>query len=152
MQLHIAGKGLKSLYPYLFHVTCVVHLLYNCAMHIRAHYPSIDNLVSCVKACVMRSHSRWALFQPSWISSWASRYSLGQLARGSTLLLWTFAAGSWYCEQFQIQWCSCEKHESSCEWWKPNTQSGTNQALLLISCKSPGKGWMFGLYNSRSSC
>ena len=59
-----AGKGLKPLYPNLFHVTCVAHLLHNCAMHVRAHYPSVDNLVSCVKACVVRNHSRRALFQP----------------------------------------------------------------------------------------
>ena len=51
-----ADKGLKPLYPNLFHVTCVAHLLHNCAMHVRAHYPSVDNLVSCVKACV-RNHS-----------------------------------------------------------------------------------------------
>ena len=28
----IAGITLKSLYPKLFHVTCVAHLLHNCAM------------------------------------------------------------------------------------------------------------------------
>ena len=91
-----AGKGLKPLYPNLFHVTCVAHLLHNCAMQVRAHYPSVDNLVSCVKACVVRNHSRTSSLPASWISSWAYRYSLEQLAWASTLLLWTFAAGSWY--------------------------------------------------------
>ena len=147
-----AGKGLKPLYPNLFHVTCVAHLLHNCAMHVRAHFPSVDNLVSCVKACVVRNHLRRALFQPlgyppelivtrwgSWLE--AALYYCKHLPQVRDI-----------CEQFQIRWCSCEKRESSCDWWKPNTRSGTNQALLLISCKSPRKGWMFGLYNSRSSC
>ena len=31
-----AGKTLKELYPSLMHVTCVAHLLHNCAMRVRA--------------------------------------------------------------------------------------------------------------------
>ena len=33
-----AGITLKSLYPKLFHVTCVAHLLHNCAMKIKSHF------------------------------------------------------------------------------------------------------------------
>ena len=37
-----AGKILKELYPSLMHVTCVAHLLHNCAMRVRAHFKNID--------------------------------------------------------------------------------------------------------------
>ena len=36
--MSLAGKTLKKLYPSLMHVTCVAHLLYNCAMRVRAHF------------------------------------------------------------------------------------------------------------------
>ena len=36
--MSFAGKTLKELYPFLMHVTCVAHLLHNCAMRVRAHF------------------------------------------------------------------------------------------------------------------
>ena len=36
--MFLAGKTLKELYPSLMHVTCVAHLLHNCAMRVRAHF------------------------------------------------------------------------------------------------------------------
>ena len=38
----VAGITLKSLYPKLFHVTCVAHLLHNCAMKIKSHFEDAD--------------------------------------------------------------------------------------------------------------
>ena len=40
-----AGKTPKKLYPSLMHVTCVAHLLHNCAMHVRAHFKNIDEVI-----------------------------------------------------------------------------------------------------------
>ena len=40
-----AGKTLKELYPSLMHVTCVAHLLHNCAMRVRAHFKNIDEVI-----------------------------------------------------------------------------------------------------------
>ena len=37
-----ADITLKSLYPKLFHVTCVAHLLHDCAMKIRSHFEDVD--------------------------------------------------------------------------------------------------------------
>ena len=37
-----AGITLKSLYPKLFYVTCVEHLLHNCAMKIKSHFEDVD--------------------------------------------------------------------------------------------------------------
>ena len=42
--LSSAGKTLKELYPSLMHVTCVAHLLHNCAMRVRAHFKKIDEV------------------------------------------------------------------------------------------------------------
>ena len=32
--MQAAGKTLKNMYPQLFHVTCVAHLLHNCALRV----------------------------------------------------------------------------------------------------------------------
>ena len=40
-----AGIILKSLYTKLFHVTCVAHLLHNCAMKIKSHFEDVDKLI-----------------------------------------------------------------------------------------------------------
>ena len=37
-----AGITLKSLYPKLFHVSCVTHLLHICAMKIQFHFEDVD--------------------------------------------------------------------------------------------------------------
>ena len=36
--MSLAGKTLMELYPYLMHITCVAHLLHNCAMRVSAHF------------------------------------------------------------------------------------------------------------------
>ena len=41
-----AGITIKSLYPKLFHVTCVAHLLRNCAMKIKSHFEDVDQLIA----------------------------------------------------------------------------------------------------------
>ena len=48
--MSLAGKTLKELYPSLMHVTCVAHLLHNCAMRVRAHFQNIDEIIATVKA------------------------------------------------------------------------------------------------------
>ena len=42
-----AGITLKFLYPKLFHVTCVAHLLHNCAMKVKSHFEDVDQLINC---------------------------------------------------------------------------------------------------------
>ena len=37
---------LKSLYPKLFHVTCVAQLLHNCAMKIKSLFEDVDQLIA----------------------------------------------------------------------------------------------------------
>lgn len=73
-----AGATLKQLYPRLFHVTCMAHLLHNCAMKIKSHFPEVDNLIARVKAATVRNKVRKAMFssigyppQPV-VTRWAS--------------------------------------------------------------------------------
>ena len=47
--MSLAGKTLKELYPSLMHVTCVTHLLHNCAMRVRAHFKNIDEIIATIK-------------------------------------------------------------------------------------------------------
>ena len=47
--MSLAGKTLKELYPYLMHVTCVAHLLHNCAMRVRAHSKNFDEMIATIK-------------------------------------------------------------------------------------------------------
>jgi len=58
-----AGKTLKKLYSLLSHVTCVAHLLHNCAEKIRASFPKVDNLIARVKASVLKNKERKEMFR-----------------------------------------------------------------------------------------
>lgn len=57
-----AGAILKELYPRLSHVTCIAHLLHNCAERVRNSFPAIDALISTVKAATVRNKDRKELF------------------------------------------------------------------------------------------
>ena len=57
-----AGITLKSLYPKLFHVTCVAHLWHNCAMKIKSHFEDVDQLIPKVKAVTTKSNTRQTKF------------------------------------------------------------------------------------------
>lgn len=69
---------LKILYPNLFHVTCIAHLLHNCALQIKSHYDIVDNLIAKIKSVVVKNKERKSLFdeigtppQPI-VTRWAS--------------------------------------------------------------------------------
>ena len=53
-----AGITLKSLYPKLFHVTCIGHLLHNCAIKIKFHFEDVDQLIAKVKAVAIKNKTR----------------------------------------------------------------------------------------------
>lgn len=57
-----AGRMLKSLYPSLFHVTCVAHLVHNCAERVRNNFSNIDSLVASIKAAVVKNKDRKEMF------------------------------------------------------------------------------------------
>ena len=57
-----ASIPLKSLYPKLFHVTRVAHLLHNCAMKIKSHFEDVDQLNAKVKALTIKNKIRQAKF------------------------------------------------------------------------------------------
>ena len=54
----LAGKTLKELYPSLMHVTWVAHLLYNCAMRVRAHFKNIDEIIATIKTATIKNKDR----------------------------------------------------------------------------------------------
>ena len=56
--MSLAGKTLKELYPFLMHVTCVAHLLHNCAMRVRAYFKNIDEVVATIKAATIKNKDR----------------------------------------------------------------------------------------------
>lgn len=41
-----AGRELKILYKSLFHITCIAHLMHNCAMHVKSNFHNVDNLIA----------------------------------------------------------------------------------------------------------
>lgn len=53
-----AGKILHSLYPHLFHVTCIAHLIHNCALKVRAQFADVDNLIASVKNAIVKNKTR----------------------------------------------------------------------------------------------
>ena len=56
--MSLAGKTLKESYPSLMHVTCVAHLLHNCAMRVRAHLKNIDEVIATIKAATIKNKDR----------------------------------------------------------------------------------------------
>ena len=57
-----AGLTLKSVYSKLFHVTCIAHLLHNCAIKIKSHIEDVDQLIAKVKAVTIQNKTRQAKF------------------------------------------------------------------------------------------
>ena len=89
-----AAETLKIMYPRLLHVTCIAHLLHNCAEHICAHFKAADNLISSIKAATIKSKDRRALFTGAGLSA----PSQPVLTRWATWL----EASFYYAENFQI--------------------------------------------------
>ena len=58
----VAGAMLKSLYPNLFHVTCVAHLWHSCAIKIKCHFEDADQLIAKVKSVTVQSKTGQAKF------------------------------------------------------------------------------------------
>ena len=56
--MSLAGETLQKLYPSLMHVNCVAHLLHNCAMHLRAHFKNIDEVIATIKATTFKNKDR----------------------------------------------------------------------------------------------
>ena len=57
-----SGITLKSLCPKLFHMTCVAHLLQNCAMKIKSDFEDVDHLIAKIKAVTIINETRQAKF------------------------------------------------------------------------------------------
>lgn len=57
-----AAKTLHILYPNLFHVTCMAHLMHNCAMKVKAHYNNVDLLIANIKAATVKNRTRQTSF------------------------------------------------------------------------------------------
>ena len=54
---------LKVLYSHLFHVTCLVQMLHNCAEKVCVAFADVDNLVARVRAVTIKNKSRQAQFK-----------------------------------------------------------------------------------------
>ena len=55
-----AGALLQSLYPKLFHVICVAHLLRNCGMKVRSHFQDVDQLIAKAKLVTVENKTSQA--------------------------------------------------------------------------------------------
>ena len=53
-----AGAILKSLYPKLFYVTHVAHLLHNCAIKVKSHFAGVDQVIAKVKSTTVDTKSK----------------------------------------------------------------------------------------------
>ena len=56
--MSLTGKTFKELYPILMHVTCIAHLLHNCAIRISAFFKNIDDVVATIKAATIKNKDR----------------------------------------------------------------------------------------------
>lgn len=58
----LAASFLKNMYPSMLHVTCLAHLLHNCAMSIRTKFTAVDELIAHIKAATVKCGDRRLLF------------------------------------------------------------------------------------------
>ena len=56
--MSLAGKTLKELFASLMHVTCVAHLLHNCAMRAHAYLKNINEIIATIKAATIKNKDR----------------------------------------------------------------------------------------------
>ena len=52
-----AGAILKSLYPKLFYVTCVSHLMHNGAMKVKFLFEDVDQQIAIVKSAAVKEQT-----------------------------------------------------------------------------------------------
>ena len=64
--MSLARKTLKEFYPSLMHVTCVAHLLHNCAMRVRAHFKNIDEIIATIKSATIKKQRSQERFSWCW--------------------------------------------------------------------------------------
>ena len=76
-----AGIILKSLYPKLFHVTCIAHLLHSCAMKMKSHFEDVDQLIAKVKTITIKNKTRQAKFSAIGLPTSACYYKMGKLVK-----------------------------------------------------------------------
>ena len=76
-----AGITLKSLNPKLFYVTCVAHLLYNCAMKIKSHFEDVDELIVKAKAVTIKNKNQTGKILCYWLLTSAYSYKKGKLVK-----------------------------------------------------------------------
>ena len=57
--MHVFGwQTLKELYPTLIHITCIAHLLHNCAMRVRAFLKNVGVVVATKNAATIKNKDR----------------------------------------------------------------------------------------------
>lgn len=57
-----AFKEIKLKWPNFFHITCLAHLIHNCAMKVKAHYETVDRCISTVKAITVKNRNISSIF------------------------------------------------------------------------------------------
>lgn len=57
-----AGNALKMMYPKLHTITCISHMLHNCAIRVKIYFNDVDKLIASVKASTVKNKTRQALF------------------------------------------------------------------------------------------
>ena len=67
--MSLAGKTLKELNPTLMHVTCIAHLVHNCAMRARAFFNNMDDVVATIKAATIKNKDRKTDFREAGLPS-----------------------------------------------------------------------------------
>ena len=55
--------------PSLMHVTCVAHLLHNCARRVRVHFKNIDEVIATIKAATIKNKDRKKEFHDAGLPS-----------------------------------------------------------------------------------
>ena len=98
-----AGITLKSLYPKLFLVTYVAHLLHNWAIKIKSHFEDVDQLIANIKAVTIKNKTRGKILC-YWLPTSACCYKMGKLVKCCLVLRKKFGSSESICGKFCTFW------------------------------------------------
>ena len=127
--MQVAGKTLKNMYPQLFHVTCIAHLLHNRALLVKAKYPTVDDLIACVKAATVKNKTRQAMFEaigkpPQSITT---RWAMGKLVASGFLLCHQSSICKRYRGQIRRFWSCSGASQGQYQCTKPTSRLNENK-------------------------
>ena len=150
MYMTAATAALKTLYPNLFRVTCVAHMLHNCSEKIRAYYTDVDQLIAWTKAATVKNKTRRNKFGRRRYAARTRSYKMEYMAGSSKLLCWKFGTSPAHRQLIWEEWDSRAESQECCQWRGSGKIIDCNPERLLKHSEDDQESRIIKVYNAGS--